>query len=712
MPRLMLSVLALGATVSAMGAPLPSLQELENRARSSLAMRTLDAELEMAQRRSQADLTSAAPRLYGAGGLSNGDEVLDPTRSRAYSSMTSEVGLRLPLLGSRAQILAANQRVTGSLQQREAQVELARRDIIRRLRVAYADYWSAQQASLLSRTLLENEPAMMQILKLRTGAGLLLDSDRRQLLTGFEVARNDLTRAQLGEQQALQQLRLLVADDLVASPASFPPLQQLCGVGSADGFDVDQDPEILALNAQLELVAPLASAERWRGMTSELRLGYQLAGESYGARTGGSAVVGWSFEMPLNYGAQRGRITSAADAETNYLDLQRDLRRAELVSQYRSLSAKESAVRQSLRLASAQLQAADQAVHERELRAARLAGDVTQQLLYSKFARYSVARAQIDAHRNELLWFADWARFEPLSCGAASSPSAIEPLPTPLPTPMLMKVSVAVAAPLSSQHATEPAGRSVYLWTSGPWLAGTAHDVGSALSRLKASGVSSLMVSLDADQIAQQATDDSALRALARRASAAGIRIELLLGEPSWILPQHRARLLQIVQRLHNAPFSALHLDLEPNMLDDSAAGTARLLPELVQTLRAVKAISPWPLGCSLHPRYLNVVTNGKALGEQLAALQVTTTLMVYVANPQRVVDIAQPIIARYPRLQFRVALSLESTLGRDESLFSFPEAERAARIARVEQALSDTNFHGVSLQPSLPWMAQWLVQR
>ena len=699
-PGRVLSLLYLAVAMPMSAAPataaiMPSLEELEHRARGSLAMRTLDAELAMATRRSQADLTSTAPRLYGAGGLASGDELLDPTRSRNYSRATSEVGLRLPLLGSRSQIVAANQRVTRSLQRREAEVELARRDIIRRVRLAYADYWTAQQTSLLSRKYLENEAAMTRVLRLRAGAGLLLDSERQQLLIGFEVARSEVTRSQVSEQQALRQLRLLVADELPAGPVIYPQLRMACASGSDAALAFDQDPEIRALTAELESVAPLASADRWRGVHSELRLGYQLAGESFGERNGGSAVLGWSFEMPLNPGQQRGRIAAAAESETNYLLLQRDLRRSELEVQFQSLNARRSEIRQSLQLASVRLAAAQQAIHERELRAVRLAGDVTEQLQASRLAHYSAARAGVDAHRSELLWFADWARFEPLACAREGS----EPVPAPAAAP----------APAPQFTATR---RGLYLWTSAPWLSGSAIDVQAAMARLKALGIGTLMVSLDADQIEQQATDGSALQRLAQHAKAAGILTELLLGEPTWILPQHRARLLQIVERLRATPFSALHLDLEPNMLDDSPAGTARLLPELVKTLQAVKAVSPWPVACSLHPRYLTAATNGVTLGDELTRIGVAPTLMIYVANPQRVVEIARPIMTRYPRLEFRVALSVEHTLSRDESLFTFPEPERALRIAQVEQGLAGRNFQGVSLQPSLSSLAQWTALR
>ncbi len=483
----------------------------------------------------------------------------------------------------------------------------------------------------------------------------------------------------------------------------YPRVRRPCSAESSGAFAVDLDPEILALDADLDSVAPRATTDRWRDISSDVRLGYQLTGEGYGERSGGSAVVGWSFEMPLDLGRQRSRMASAAESETRYLGLQRDLRRTELENRYRDLDAREGDIRQSQQFANARLQAAAQAVHERELRAARLAGDVTEQLLASRVGHYGAERARIDAYRSELLWFADWARFEPRACGDEERGPGLEaaPVPRSAPAPVLQSASQEIMNP----------GRAVYLWSSEPWLTGSASGVGAALSRLKAGGTGTVMVSLDADQIEQAAADGSRVRRLIGQAAAAGIRTELLLGDSAWILPRHRSRLLHIVQQLRELPFSGLHLDLEPNMLDDSAAGTARLLPELVETLRLARDLSPWPVGCSLHPRYLTAQVNGVALGDRLTQLGIATTLMIYVANPQRVVEIAQPILVRFPRLRFRIALSIEHTLSREESLFTFPEGERAARIAQVEQTLAGDNFGGIALQPSLPWMAQWLKQ-
>jgi hypothetical protein len=76
--------------------------------------------------------------------------------------------------------------------------------------------------------------------------------------------------------------------------------------------------------------------------------------------------------------------------------------------------------------------------------------------------------------------------------------------------------------------------------------------------------------------------------------------------------------------------------------------------------------------------------------------------LMIYVANAERAIEIAQPLLQRYPSLTQRVALSTEDTLSREESLHYVDADERARRIALIESKLAAPNFRGITIQPSV----------
>ena len=95
------------------------------------------------------------------------------------------------------------------------------------------------------------------------------------------------------------------------------------------------------------------------------------------------------------------------------------------------------------------------------------------------------------------------------------------------------------------------------------------------------------------------------LQAFVRTAERRGFGVRLLLGEPSWILPEHRGDLIALLKALSGLPFAGVNLDLEPNQLDEAGLGTTYLLEELLKTLADAKLASPWPVALSIHPRYM-----------------------------------------------------------------------------------------------------------
>ncbi|MBK6596897.1 MAG: TolC family protein [Proteobacteria bacterium] len=708
---LTLLVCALGLMAGQSRATLPPLAELEQRARASLAMRTLDAALEAETRRARLNRVGTGPRLYGAAGYANSDEIVDETRNRSFGKMSSEVGLRVPVLGSRTDIRASQLRTEIALQRRAVETELAKRDLIRRLRIAYAEQWAAQRVLALSQAYLQNELQVTEMLRLRAHAGLLLDSDRLEFLSGFELVRRDAARAELTIRQSHDTLGALVDGDLGSAlstsrqqPQSFTG--QPCRSRFAAAAWLDSDPEIAFLNDQIAAFDGSPLSSRWSGINSELRVGYQLANETTTARSGNAAIVAWTFDVPLDLYSTRRMQSALASADAAHATLERDLRRVELNNELQGLLAREVELQQSLQFAKVRQRAAAEAVRERALRATRIAGDVQEQLQASHLSAYQVAKSLIDAERMQWLWFADWARFDTDTCpGTASDAPMVEPTPV---VPMSPQAPVPVK--ILSTQTSRAGARSLYLWTSEPWLASTADSVRDGLRALESQAIGTLMVSLDGAQIARYATDAAPLRRFASLAAERGMRVELLLGESEWLRPEHRAKLLTIVEQLRGAPFAAIHLDIEPDMLASTPAGAAALLPDFLRTVRAVRAATPLPLGISLHPRYLDSSVDGKPLGEQFAALNAEVALMIYVANANRVVEIAQPLLARYPTLALRVAVSIEHTLDREESLYHLASDERARRMALIEQRLAAPNFRGLAVQATDPWLASTVL--
>jgi len=360
----------------------------------------------------------------------------------------------------------------------------------------------------------------------------------------------------------------------------------------------------------------------------------------------------------------------------------------------------------------------------------KLEGDVAEQLQRARLQRYNAAKSLVEADKALVYWYADWARFETTPCQSTAGTAPPQP------------------------GATRPGGRALYLWHSAEWLSDSATELGERKFRaIHAAGIERLLISLDAAQMRRVSADPSPLTRAVRNTREHGFKVELLLGEPDWIRPERRAELRRLIEALKSVPFDGLHLDLEPAQIDPSAEKRPALLGEpdwirperraelrrliealksvpfdglhldlepaqidpsaekrpallgwLAETLASASAASPWPVALSVHPRDLDVPVGDSSFVEVLHRLRISPTLMVYVANPDRAVEIAEPLLGRHPELSFSVALSLEQSLGRDESLWSYTESERRRRIERIEAQLAAANFSGLTLELEDAW--------
>lgn len=95
---------------------------------------------------------------------------------------------------------------------------------------------------------------------------------------------------------------------------------------------------------------------------------------------------------------------------------------------------------------------------------------------------------------------------------------------------------------------------------------------------------------------------------------------------------------------------------MEPDQLQATAKQTNNLMKEWLTTVRLAKTVSPWPFGLSLHPRYFEIGKERPDLGASLTQLGISeVALMVYVINPNRVVQLVNPIFKHSPGLRIRI---------------------------------------------------------
>jgi hypothetical protein len=247
-------------------------------------------------------------------------------------------------------------------------------------------------------------------------------------------------------------------------------------------------------------------------------------------------------------------------------------------------------------------------------------------------------------------------------------------------------------------------GVGAYVWSSASLLGRKSYDA-RFWEPFRREAIDRILVSFDKSQIQLLGNGPARKRLLRFLESARSnrIKVELLLGEPTWILPRHRHELVEIILRFKDLPFEGLNLDLEPNQLDASGESIDKLIEELTATLQAAREVSPWPMGLTIHPRFMDPNSSGVCLGCALTKIGDgfrEVVLMCYVTNPRRVADIVSPIMDAYPRLNFGVAQSVEPSLSEEESYAGRGRAHFRSKMQELRAALAGKpNFSGIVIQ-------------
>jgi hypothetical protein len=705
-PRTLVSLIPAFLMGPAVALALPPLEQLETRIELSPAAQLSERAYESTRDSLSAGRIGLGVSAFGSVGYAHNHDIIDPLHAWTYNQGMAGGGLSIPVLGSRLQLEDSLSEQQVQLMQLDARRQLQRRELVARLRKAYGDYWQGQRLELLARNYLQDEPTLERVVGLRTRAGLLLDADRLELLSGFSLARRDEAAGGADREVALGLMRELTGQDLDGGIAVRPVVPTAC-VRKLDASDdwAASDPELVGLQRVVALRETNPRDNALYPVQSNVQLAYQTREDMPTGQRGGSAVLSWSFQVPVEYGSQRRLLARAAAAQLSRARLEFEIRRQELQQQRRELIVRAAVLQQSAQFAALRLAAADAAVEERSLRAVKLEGDVAEQLQRARIQHYGAAKALVEADRAMVYWYADWARFEMAPCNEPDATTAAQAA-TAVRAARLRTATAQSADSAAVQAATAvPANRALYLWRSAEWLRNTATELGERkFGEIHSAGIARLLISLDAEQMRRATADPGPLVRAVRSTHEHGFRVELLLGDPGWIRPEQRGGLLAIIDGLKSVPFDGLHLDLEPEQLDSAADKLPALLGLLAQTLAAASAASPWPLALSIHPRDLDVRVGDSSFAEVLQRLRVSPTIMVYVANPDRAVAIAAALLGHYPQMSFSVALSLEKSLGPQESLWSYPEDERRRRIERVETRLAAANFSGLTLQLEDGW--------
>ena len=511
-----------------------------------------------------------------------------------YDFTNIRAGLRFPLLGLATTEKRHIAQAQAQVREKEEIVAQTIQEISFLLRRSYIAYWAAQEKLILTQNFLTTESQQLKMLEPRRQAGFLLTSDALEFQTAFALARRQQT---LFTEEKNANLRILqrlssMHESFTALPPELPALPditretimeasrnapsvrlaraRLAGLENEKTFLNKASP-----NANLDLYADLG--HDGEDESTKYQLGFYIAVEAPWDTL-------FKTEHPRipTFHARQSKLQREVRLEEN----RATTRLNEALGAWRTAQTNQEFARQ-------RLQAATEKVRENDLRTA-LEGDTLEKLAQSHYARYQANLDYIDAQATVALRHAT-----ALEAG-------------------LGYVSQSKQQPVRSSGNADLT--SVYVWNSKAVLDPT--HASRALKKLHGLGVHRILLSLDRKQINElrhpsvRATFFTWIRMVQNQE----ILVELLLGEPTWILPQNRADLEFLITTLQDAPFDGLHLDIEPDQLDQNQI-TSDIMSQWLDTIRAAKNVSPWPLGVSMHPRYFQ--DPDRRLARALQALNV-----------------------------------------------------------------------------------------
>jgi hypothetical protein len=247
------------------------------------------------------------------------------------------------------------------------------------------------------------------------------------------------------------------------------------------------------------------------------------------------------------------------------------------------------------------------------------------------------------------------------------------------------------AASAASAATAEPA----LTWFA--WKGEAVVDREEELAALPA-GTTRLWLSFGPERLKRLAAGEGrdSLQRLVAAAHARGVRVHLLLGDPGFVRPAGRTRLVQLLGSLQGLGADGLVLDLERSQLSP-AVGAPRWREDALATMAAAHAAAPGALALVTHPRDLG----DAAFVKQLRAAGVDEIVpMIYVPDEERTVTLAQGLLALDADMGVTLAQSIEPGVAAGPAAPVPGRAEALARWRRIATKLArHPNFRGIAVQ-------------
>ena len=684
-----------------------SLSQLENWARSfAPAVELARAEVAVAEQRSKLYQAREGARLFGGAGLVNAREAVTDTLSRDYPRPQAELGVRLPILGSRASQQRNAQEAQLALSQSQLRRLQSENEAVLALRRAYVRHLRSAERAGIAQAFLNVRSEVEKQLTQRHGARVLLEADRLDLMGLFDIVQAAYDNQKTAQGLARAEIARLTGQAGIAVPIHELQWPEVCFEGR--DFDLDRVPSVVLARIEVDGSRSLQQSARLEGFEAGISVSQGLS-RDIGGPSGHSTRVGVDFSMPLQWRAQRDAALAQAQSEVDRAQALLAMRRSEVEAAREQVLAQYQLRNKEMAGFLHRQRAALETLRVAQLRLDAFDGDGYSKLLTARYALYQAAVQVVDAAERRDLAALDVLAFHD-GCTLASadtSKGVFEMWPSILtslaggaqavpdsPKEGVQQTAYALKLEKSLRHSPLSyygVGLGWYVWKGQSFL-----DHPRQLDDLPAQS-RRLLLSFTNQELDALVQSEGSKRLLdfIEVAHARGVGVELLLGEPTWVLPQQRAKLLALIDGLRNLPFDALHLDLERGQLEKQQQSSWS--EYLLQTLRAVRSRSPWPIALTTNYRELQ---QPDFTARVHAAGVYEIVAMLYVSDVERASAIARELLRGPAGLRLSLAQSIESGLSAQESSYVLGRATSLAHWKELARRLASVpGFNGIVVQ-------------
>lgn len=705
---LLLFVLCFGLPLQAYGQQQARLSDLEKLVGEGVEAQTALAELETQMARVDRADSMGLPTFFGVGGYSKNREAVTAGSNETvdYNQRYASVGISIPVLGDNIRNKMSRLEVVSNAARAEQRLISVKAANLAALRRGWIIIWCEQNKQNLLERYLDTENTVRGMLQKRVDAGASMPSEMYRILSYYDAARQELAYSRELSDKAASVVSKSTGRSVRGMTLPAPDLPRVkLGEDTAQWL-WENHPEIMRLNEAAQSMEERRKYAKFSDIDVKLQSSFNVTDDLPGAM-GHAWQVGVLFELPLNFFSLAGKQDKVAAAEEAQV---RRLGKA-LESELREslIDAMSACERGDKLLASARsnMCAAREALRVSKKRFNNLGAEGVLQVLDARNAYLQSAVGAMDftsqalQSRADLLRYAEWQE-------VSESTRRDSLAEAPIVADMLKYLTNArsdfsftvggkhTAAPEKQPNRADAQAPSlkyslsggnapgetmqlgVYAWDAAPFL---GESYKRELAAVRSAGFGRILLGLDGAQIDKAAQGRGRVKRLLDEAHRQGLTVELLLGDPNWILPEQRQGLFDIIATLSRYKFDGLHLDLEQNQLPGEESRRQEYARLTGDTILAAAERSPWPVGFSVHHRYLDpkgntpefrAMFNGQKKIREIA-------VMAYITNESVLGNVLRPISAVQPAPGSPVltlALSFEKSESPDNSHFQSGKGE------------------------------------